>query len=160
MVLTDVSFEGKFVFFNLLTNLFFQIFQIHTFFQIYTLVNHIDGNTGHEEWLSGKHRTSPPNVFCKKGVLENFTKFTGKHLCQSLFLIKLQASGVFLGIQVFSYEYYEVFKSSFFVHTLVAVSVSPRSSVEITEKTRFFFGFLIRYLNPLMPGGNKKITHT
>ena len=61
---------------------------------------------------------------------------------------------------MFSYEYYEVFKSSFFVHTLVAVSVSPRSSVEITEKTRFFFGFLIRYLNPLMPGGNKKVTHT
>ena len=96
------SFD-KFIF------LFFQIFQIHTFFQIYALVNLIDGNTGHEEWLSGKHRTSPPNVFCKKGVLENFTKFTGKHLCQSLFLIKLQASGVFLGIQVFSYEYYEVF---------------------------------------------------
>ena len=27
----------------------------------------------------------PPEVFCKKGVLRNFTKFTGKHLCQSLF---------------------------------------------------------------------------
>ena len=26
-----------------------------------------------------------PEVFCKKGVLRNFTKFTGKHLCQSLF---------------------------------------------------------------------------
>ena len=26
----------------------------------------------------------------KKGVLENFTNFTGQHLCQSLFLIKLQ----------------------------------------------------------------------
>ena len=25
----------------------------------------------------------------KKGVLRNFTKFTGKHLCQSLFFIKL-----------------------------------------------------------------------
>ena len=29
----------------------------------------------------------------KKGVLKNFAKFTGKQLCQSLFLIKLQASG-------------------------------------------------------------------
>ena len=28
----------------------------------------------------------------KKRALRNFTKFTGKHLCQSLFLIKLQAS--------------------------------------------------------------------
>ena len=31
----------------------------------------------------------------KKSVLRNFAKFTGKHLCQSLFLIKLQASGYF-----------------------------------------------------------------
>ena len=32
-------------------------------------------------------------MFCKKGVLRNFAKLTEKHLCQSLFLIKLQASG-------------------------------------------------------------------
>ena len=30
-------------------------------------------------------RISPPDVFCKKVVLRNFAKFTGKHLCQSLF---------------------------------------------------------------------------
>ena len=35
----------------------------------------------------------PPEVFYKKGVLKDFAKFTGKHLCWSLFLIKLQASG-------------------------------------------------------------------
>ena len=29
-------------------------------------------------------KCSPPEVFCKKGVLKNFAKFTGKHLCQSL----------------------------------------------------------------------------
>ena len=34
-------------------------------------------------WLN-LNRTSRPEVFCKKGV-QNFTKFTGKHLCQSLF---------------------------------------------------------------------------
>ena len=28
-------------------------------------------------------RSSRPKVFRKKGVLRNFTKFTGKHLCQS-----------------------------------------------------------------------------
>ena len=27
----------------------------------------------------------PSEVFCKKGVLRNFIKFTGKHLWQSLF---------------------------------------------------------------------------
>ena len=31
----------------------------------------------------------PPEVFCKKGALRNFAKFTGKHLCQSLFFNKV-----------------------------------------------------------------------
>ena len=30
-----------------------------------------------------------PDVFCKRGILRNFTKFTGKHLYQSLFLNKV-----------------------------------------------------------------------
>ena len=34
-------------------------------------------------------RSSHPEVFCKKGVLRNFAKFTGKHLCQSLFFNKV-----------------------------------------------------------------------
>ena len=37
-------------------------------------------------------RSSRPEVFCKKGVLWNFAKFIGKYLCQSLFLINLQAA--------------------------------------------------------------------
>ena len=32
------------------------------------------------------NRRIRPEVFCSKGVLKNFAKFTGKHLCQSLFL--------------------------------------------------------------------------
>ena len=39
-------------------------------------------------------RSSHPVVFCEKGVLEKFAKFTVKHLCQSFFLIKLQASSL------------------------------------------------------------------
>ena len=31
------------------------------------------------------YRSSRPEVFCKWGVVRNFTKFTGKHLCQSFF---------------------------------------------------------------------------
>ena len=34
-------------------------------------------------------RSTRPEVFSKKGVLRNFTKFTGKHLCQSLFFNKV-----------------------------------------------------------------------
>ena len=34
-------------------------------------------------------RSTRPEVFCKKGVLRNFTKFTGKHLRQSLFFNKV-----------------------------------------------------------------------
>ena len=30
-------------------------------------------------------RSSRPEVFCKKGVPKNLTKFSGKHLCWSLF---------------------------------------------------------------------------
>ena len=38
-------------------------------------------------WHSQRSRR--PEVFCKKGVLKNFTKFTGKHLRQRLFFNKV-----------------------------------------------------------------------
>ena len=34
-------------------------------------------------------RNSLPKVFCKKEVLKNLAKFTGKHLCQSFFFHKV-----------------------------------------------------------------------
>ena len=34
-------------------------------------------------------RNSRPELYCEKGALRNFTKFTGKHLCQSLFFNKV-----------------------------------------------------------------------
>ena len=34
-------------------------------------------------------KSSRPDVFCKKDVLRNFAKFTGKHLCQSLYFNKV-----------------------------------------------------------------------
>ena len=42
--------------------------------------------TGSQVCLNQKQ---PPEVFSKKGVLKNFAKFTGKHLCQSLFFNKV-----------------------------------------------------------------------
>ena len=61
-------------------------------------------------------RSSRPEVFCKKGVLRSFTKFTGKHLWQSL-------------AQVFSCEFCQIFKNTFFHRTpLLAVSEQGKNS--------------------------------
>ena len=42
-------------------------------------------------WIAGSSR---PEVFYEKGILQNFSKFTGKLLCQTLLFAKLQASGL------------------------------------------------------------------
>ena len=34
-------------------------------------------------------RSSYLEMFCKKGAFKNFSKFTGKHLCQTLFFNKV-----------------------------------------------------------------------
>ena len=46
-------------------------------------------------------------MFCRKGVLKNLAKFTGIHLCQSLFIKKETL------VQVFSCEFCEISKRSF-----------------------------------------------
>ena len=37
-----------------------------------------------------------PEVFCEKGILRNFAKLTGKHLCQSLFFNKAAGLSKFI----------------------------------------------------------------
>ena len=68
-------------------------------------------------------------VFCKKRVLKNFAKFTGKRLCQGLFLTKLHMQACnFIKIlaQMFSCEFCEIFKNTFFYRThQVAASFIP-----------------------------------
>ena len=71
-------------------------------------------------WQGPKNRSSRSRLFFKTGVLPNFANFTGKQLCRSLFLIKLQAlrpatllkrdsnTGVFLWIC-------EIFKNTSFL---------------------------------------------
>ena len=39
-------------------------------------------------------KSTRPEVFCKKDVLENFAKLTGKYLCQSLFFNKVACLGL------------------------------------------------------------------
>ena len=75
-------------------------------------------------------RSSRPKVFCKKGVLRNFVKFTGKHLCRAHFLNKVAGLRQALTLlektlaQVFLCEFYEISKNTFCHRTtLVATSV-------------------------------------
>ena len=44
-----------------------------------------------QQILHGISRSSRPGVFCKNVALKTYAKFKGKHLCWSLFLIKLWA---------------------------------------------------------------------
>ena len=65
-----------------------------------------------------KNRSCVTEVYLKKGVLRNFTNFTGKHLCQSLFLIKLQAKTCNFvknetSAQVFSCGFCEISRTPF-----------------------------------------------
>ena len=67
-------------------------------------------------------RSSRPEVFCRKGALKNFTTFTGKYLCQSLFfnkvaglrpatlLKRVPGTGV-------SRKFCEIFKNTYFCRT-------------------------------------------
>ena len=78
------------------------------------------------------YRSSRPEVFCKKSVVRNFAKFTGKHLCQRLVFnkvagLKLQTCNFIkkeaLAHVVFC-EYCEISKNTFFYRTPpVAASV-------------------------------------
>ena len=58
-------------------------------------------------------RSSHQRCSIKNGVLRNFAKFTGKHLCQSLLLMKLRASKETLA-QMYSSEFCEISKNTFF----------------------------------------------
>ena len=77
-------------------------------------------------------RSSRPNVFCEKCVLRNFSKFTEKHLCQSLGLeacnfIKIETASLYFAkvaglrpealVQVFSCEFWEICKNIFSYRT-------------------------------------------
>ena len=67
-------------------------------------------------------RSSHQRCSMKKGVLRNFTKFIGKHFCQSLILIKLQTVCNFIKnrtlAHVFSCEFCEISKNTFFTEHL------------------------------------------
>ena len=92
----------------------------------------------------------PPELFCVKGVLRNFTKFTGKHLCQSLFFKKETL------VQLFSCEFCETSKNTFFTEHLWTTSgkivnnlVQQRSTKNSSVRnflSYFIYNFVTRLL--------------
>ena len=79
----------------------------------------------------------------KKGAHRNFTKFTGKHLCQSLFFNKVAGlrSATLLKketmAQVFSCEFSKISKNTFFTEHPEATA---SASTEVTRYTNKFNG--------------------
>ena len=44
--------------------------------------------------IFGTYRSNLQKVFCDKGALKNFAKFTGKHLCQCHYFNKVAGYGL------------------------------------------------------------------
>ena len=61
--------------------------------------------------VSDKFTNSRPEVFCKKGVLRNFAKFTVKQLCQSLLFNKV--AGLRLWHRCFPMNFVKFLRTSF-----------------------------------------------
>ena len=83
------------------------------------------------------YRSTRPEVFCKKGILRNFVKLTGKHLCQSLFFNKVTGlkSATLLKKWVW-YRYFPVNFMKFWEHIFYRTPLMAAS-----EPTRANFKF-------------------
>ena len=62
-------------------------------------------------------RSSHRRSSVRKGVLLDFTKFTGKHLCQSFFFNKVAGLRLQTLAQVFSFEFCEISQNTFSQNT-------------------------------------------
>ena len=77
--------------------------------------------------------SSLSEVFCKKGVFRNFTRFTGKHLCQSLFFNKVAGLrpttlvNKRLQNRYFPVNSVKFLRTPFYRTPLVAASITPKN---------------------------------
>ena len=89
--------------------------------------------------LMNRFRSSRPEVFCKKGVLRDITKLTGRHLRQSLFFSKV-AGQSFLRIWSQITEEIVNGKLHFLCSAVMFVfSTFKLTSVQVSQP-RFWFG--------------------
>ena len=107
-------------------------------------------------------RKSRPEVFCEKGVLRNFAKFTGKHLCQGLFFNKVvggASGGCFSNIKfVFVEEHNE--KIAFLVISIARVENGLQISLLQKKKTTTTSGVYLNFNRHLPPEYKNGLLHT
>ena len=115
-------------------------------------------------------RCKCPEVFCKKGVLRNFTKVTGKHLYQSPFFNKVAVISFFYrtplvaaskngqthvkNLKVQSLKLVVKVNITFFILGLATIGIVFHSFIECFVVTVSYF------VKPLMLGCKKQVTHT
>ena len=102
-------------------------------------------------WPFFKSRSSHRRCSVRKSVLRNFAKFTGKHLCQSLFFNKVvglrsgtRDSGKRDSGQVFSCEFYEISKNNFF-NFLTTASVNS-TKITFHDLSKIFVLLAMQFL--------------
>ena len=92
--LSKTWFWSKIVCLELLINFPDYIIKGTEWIQEHFVLKHSRPNIEHKTLKMD--RSSNPEVFCKKGVLRNFAKFTGKHLCQRTWPATLLTKNTFL----------------------------------------------------------------
>ena len=104
-------------------------------------------------WLILNGQKQPPEVFyIKKSALKSFAKFTGKHLCQILFwpeacnFNKKEALA-----QVFSGEFFEVFKNTFFTYTFGQHALYSTAFHCFTHESFITNIFILIHFFPMLP---------
>ena len=77
-----------------------------------------------QSWDFLSRRSRRPQVFNKKGALNNFEKCTGKHLCRSLFFIKVESLALLKKTlaQVVFCKFCNIVKSTSFVKHIRTVA--------------------------------------
>ena len=115
-------------------------------------------------------------MFYEKYILKNFAKSTEKNLCWSSFLINLQIGDPQYYLketltQLFPCKFGQVFKNTFLILLYILsyyFSLNAKSCLHIetsqlicrANQLTDFYMIGATAFNPLMPGGNKKVTYT
>ena len=86
-------------------------------------------------------RSSRPDVFYEKGVLRIFAKFTGKHLCQSLFLKKIAGLRLWHRHRCFPVNFAKFLRTYFLTEQLRWLLLKVKTSLLELWHTCYIFAY-------------------